>query len=171
MKIMLWHDGFDGVELDGQAKLTMWNKQTNDFELVIQKQNLKIVYPDKEIYQQFAPFYGTNNKNQWAWLYSFPIESLDIDDSIHISPTWKPSKYGDMADKNEFQVVTITDTTITLAVHANGTEKEVFEKGNPYLSRDTNEPITLTYTASDNLDTSITNNTSVDESLFDALIQ
>ena len=40
-KLTLWTDGFDMATIEGDIKLTKYNKITNDFELKLRKSNIK----------------------------------------------------------------------------------------------------------------------------------
>lgn len=161
-KITLWSDGFDGATLVGNITLTKYNNKTNDFELVLQKDCLELVEPTTLVFAE------PNENKPWEWLKDFPIQELDID-NITIKPVWKPNRYGKHADTNEFQNVSINDDEIRIVVNAGGTEREVFDRYNPYESETSDTKQILDYDDQfKSHNTNITENTIVDENqLFD----
>lgn len=128
-KLTLWTDGFDMATIEGDIELTKYNKITNDFELILRKSNIKLIDPTTLVF--------INEKEDLSWLQDLPIKEIEID-GLCITPVWKPNKYGEPADTNAFQNVSIDGDTIIISVNAEGTEKEVFERYNPYLIRGTN---------------------------------
>lgn len=134
--LTLWTDGFDMATIKGHIELTKYNSKTNDFELKLTKSKLKLIDPTSLTF--------VDQTNDWSWLKDIPIAEININ-NLAITPVWKPNKYGEPSDINEFQTVNFEDDTITISVTANGTEQEVFERYNPYLKRGTNERQNLTY--------------------------
>lgn len=135
-KLTLWTDGFDMATIEGDIKLTKYNKITNDFELKLRKSNIKLIEPSTLVF--------VNETDQLSWLQDLPITEIEID-GLCIYPVWKPNKYGEPADTNAFQNVSIDDDTIIISVNAGGTEKDVFERYNPYLIRGTNTYHNINY--------------------------
>lgn len=124
-KITLWTTGFDSITLVGNIKLQAYDPETNDFTLQCQRSGLYCVKPTAKEYIQLS------RHDKWDWLGTLPIQEIEID-GITITPTWKPNRYGQPADTNEFQIVEISDDVITLKVIAEGTPEEVFNRYNPY---------------------------------------
>lgn len=130
--LKIWLDTFDIIDLKGDIKLIMYDKRTHDFMITIKRAGLRI--------NSSFPLQDTKE-----WLTDLPIVVLEINNH-KIIPTWKPNKYGQPADINEFQHIRYTATEINISVHANGTPEEVFNRYNPYNIAGTDETRMLTYT-------------------------
>lgn len=134
--LTLWTDGFDMATIEGDIELTKYNEITNDFELKLRKSSIKLIDPTTLIFVE--------ETTDWSWLKDLPITEIEINGNS-ITPVWKPNKYGEPADTNEFQEVNVDTDIISISVSANGTEKEVFERYNPYLIRGTNKHHNIEY--------------------------
>lgn len=134
--LTLWTDGFDMATIEGDIELTKYNEITNDFKLKLRKSSIKLIEPTTLIFVE--------DTNDWSWLKDLPITEIEINGK-YITPVWKPNKYGEPADTNEFQKVTIDTDTISISVSAEGTEEEVFKRYNPYLIRGTNKYHNIDY--------------------------
>ena len=135
-KLTLWTDGFDMATIEGDIELIECDQSNNNYTLKLKLKDLRIIQPTTLIF--------TNKTDDWLWLKDLPISEIEIDGQ-KIKPLWKPNKYGEPADSNVFQTMSINNGAITLFMHANGTEEDVFNRYNPYLKRGTNEHITLEY--------------------------
>lgn len=130
--LTLWTDGFDMATIEGDIELTKYNNITNDFKLKLRKSSIKLIDPTTLIFVEAA------ETTDWSWLKDLPITEIEINGKS-ITPVWKPNKYGEPADTNDFQKVTIDNDTISISVSAEGTEEEVFKRYSPYLIRGTNK--------------------------------
>lgn len=123
MRLELQTDN-DIAFLEGELTLVSFNEVTQDFQLKIQKKGLHFL---KEPYFLSPEEDGRN----WDWLLDFSLQSLKVGEQV-IYPTWKPNRYGEVADENAFQKVTFSETEILIEVAALGTPEEVFNRYNPY---------------------------------------
>ena len=128
MKIELFDTGLSGCTIEGDITLSKYDKRTQDFELIMERNGLCIIEPTDNIQE--------NGVDEWAWLSTYPIESIIIQEQT-IIPTWKPNRFGEQADENAFQQVKLMDDKVILSVQANGTPKEVYDRYNPYISHET----------------------------------
>lgn len=118
-KLILWDDGVNGIELEGDINLVTHDRRVDDFKLQFDPRNTTVVHS------------SINPGNDWMWLNDFAIEALRYNNLL-IVPVWKPNRYGQRADTNAFQHVVISPTSIEISVVANGDAKEVFDRYNPY---------------------------------------
>ena len=132
-KITLWSTGLDYISFTGDIELSMFDKRTNDFEIRMKLNTL----------QQEGPSFKSE-KPLVNVLQEFPIQSLEYE-GYNIIPVWKPNRYGEPADNNEYQSVESDNGYLILSVHANGTAKEVFERNTPYHVYNSDELVTLSY--------------------------
>lgn len=130
--LKLWIDTTDMVVLTGNIRLVKYDKRTHDFMITMKREGLHV--------DSTLDIHHTDFK----WLNDLPIITLEIDNQI-IIPNWKPNRYGQPADINKFQHVSITDETITISVRSNGTAEEIFNRYNPYEVPGNNEKVILNY--------------------------
>ncbi|MFC6165685.1 hypothetical protein ACFP3T_13530 [Lactiplantibacillus dongliensis] len=115
-KLTLWDNGVTGLTFTGAITLTAFDPHTQDFTLQLQRHGLQSQLP--------AKFKLTD-------LPTFSIARLDLDGQT-ILPTWRPNRYGQPADDNAFQTVTLTHDLIIIQVDAKGTPESVFDRYTPY---------------------------------------
>ncbi|WP_203641145.1 hypothetical protein [Levilactobacillus andaensis] len=113
-KLTLWDNGITGLTFTGEIALSAFDPRTQDFTLQIKRHGLHLP-------MNFKP----------TDLPEFSIARLDLNGQT-IIPTWRPNRYGQPADDNAFQMVTITHDLIIIQVDAKGTPEEVFDRYNPY---------------------------------------
>ncbi|MFC6289559.1 hypothetical protein [Levilactobacillus angrenensis] len=120
-KCRLWDDGDTALTITGQLALTAVDPRTQDFTLQMQRHGLT----------SRDPLHQLSTTELIKQLTDFPLTMIEIG-PYTLYPTWKPNRYGQPADTNAFQSVTVTNDLIILQINAQGTPQEVFERNNPY---------------------------------------
>lgn len=136
-KVTLEED-WDVVEIEGHIELTSFDPRTNDFSLTMQRDGLHVVNRPQHLLDE------DHFDKSWDWLTNYAIQSLTLGAQT-IVPVWKPNRYGESADFNAFQKVTFTPAEIIIEVTAGGTEREVYERCNPYDDYATGQKKTKKY--------------------------
>lgn len=133
MKLTVYNTGMSGFDVEGDITLTKYNPRTDDFEIRLTRNGLRMLSPSPN-----------EHNGNWDWLKDYPIQSLELDD-LEIYPVWSFDKYGNETDVNTYQTVTITDKEIILSVHAGGTHIEVFNRHLPYIDKKTGKTDSRTW--------------------------
>ncbi len=121
------------VEFDvkGEVERAFYNEKTQDFTLLIPTKGLKVTIDGEKL-------------NSLLELQGLPIVRVVLP-HLTITPTWKPNRYGQLADENAFQQVTVEKNQVVITVAAQGTPEEVFERYNPYEVYGQKERVYLDY--------------------------
>ncbi|GEO65754.1 hypothetical protein [Levilactobacillus spicheri] len=125
-ELMLYPDDMTLIQLTGDIRLLASNPQTHDFVLTIGRHNLTAGrYTLPEVSRALQ-------HDDWSWLTALPLTKLVFDNRVLIRPIWRPNRFGQRADTNAFQTVTMTAKTVLLQVSARGTQFDVYRRYQPY---------------------------------------